>query len=54
MLTDNGPNYRSHAYCDTLAGLASRHKRTRPFRLQMGQARAAGGRGRLAELERRI
>lgn len=34
MLTDNGSSYRSHAYRDTLAGLAIRHKRTRPFRPQ--------------------
>jgi len=34
MLTDNGASYRSHAYRDTLAGLAIRHKRTRPFRPQ--------------------
>ena len=34
MLTDNGASYLSHAYRDTLAGLAIRHKRTRPFRPQ--------------------
>jgi transposase InsO family protein len=34
MLTDNGASYRSHAYRDTLAGLAIRHRRTRPFRPQ--------------------
>ena len=34
MLTDNGASYRSHAYRDTLAGQAIRHKRTRPFRPQ--------------------
>jgi transposase InsO family protein len=34
MLTDNGSSYRSHAYRDMLAGLAIRHKRTRPFRPQ--------------------
>jgi transposase InsO family protein len=34
MLTDNGASYRSHTYRDTLAGLAIRHKWTRPFRPQ--------------------
>lgn len=34
MLTDNGASYRGFAYRDTLARLAIRHKRTRPFRPQ--------------------
>jgi transposase InsO family protein len=34
MLTDNGSSYRSHAYGDTLAAHAIRHKRTRPFHPQ--------------------
>jgi transposase InsO family protein len=34
MLTDNGTNYRSHAYAAALARHAIRHKRTRPYRPQ--------------------
>jgi transposase InsO family protein len=34
LLTDNGANYRSHVYRDTLARFEIRHKRTRPYRPQ--------------------
>jgi transposase InsO family protein len=34
VLTDNGGEYRSHAYRDALAALGARHKRTRPWRPQ--------------------
>jgi transposase InsO family protein len=34
VLTDNGSGYRSHLYCDAVADLGARHKRTRPWRPQ--------------------
>jgi transposase InsO family protein len=34
VLTDNGAGYRAHDYRAAVAGLAAKHKRTRPFRPQ--------------------